>query len=90
MQTQLEGDVFRTVHNYGINVDKEELLRALAYDRDQYDKGYNDGHRAAMDSIVRCKDCRWYLEDVGWCYEMSTDMCENDFCNYGERKGEGE
>ena len=40
--------------------------------------------------VVRCKDCRWYLEDVEWCYEMSTDMCENDFCNYGERKGESE
>ena len=26
-----------------INVDKEELEKALKYDRDQYDKGYRDG-----------------------------------------------
>lgn len=26
----------------GINVDKEELLKALIYDRVQYDKGYED------------------------------------------------
>lgn len=25
-----------------INVDKEELLKALIYDRGQYDKGYED------------------------------------------------
>ena len=27
----------------GYEVDKEELIRALQYDREQYDKGYNDG-----------------------------------------------
>lgn len=26
-----------------VNVDKEELLKALSYDRDQYDAGYRDG-----------------------------------------------
>lgn len=26
----------------GLNIDKEELLKALAYDRDQYRKGYAD------------------------------------------------
>lgn len=28
----------------GVNVDKEELLKALRYDRGQYDKGYEDGY----------------------------------------------
>lgn len=27
----------------GYKVDKEELIKALQYDRNQYDKGYNDG-----------------------------------------------
>lgn len=30
----------------GVNVDKYELLKALAYDRDQYHKGYEDAKRA--------------------------------------------
>lgn len=29
----------------GYKVDKEELIKALQYDRNQYDKGYNDGVR---------------------------------------------
>ena len=30
----------------GFHVDKEELLKALQYDRDQYKKGYDDGLKA--------------------------------------------
>lgn len=30
----------------GIKIDKEELIRALRYDRDQYAKGYADGKRS--------------------------------------------
>ena len=42
METQMEGDILRAVQRYGINVDKEELLKALQYDRGQYEKGYKD------------------------------------------------
>lgn len=42
METQIEGDILRAVQKYGINVDKDELLRALQYDRGQYKKGYAD------------------------------------------------
>jgi flagellar biosynthesis/type III secretory pathway protein FliH len=27
-----------------VDVDKKELLKALAYDRDQYNKGFNEGY----------------------------------------------
>ena len=30
---------------FGYKVDKDELLKALQYDRNQYDKGYNDGRK---------------------------------------------
>ena len=30
----------------GVNVDKDELMKALAYDRDQYNRGYEDAKRA--------------------------------------------
>lgn len=37
-----EEEIYRAVVNVGINVDREELIRALAYDRGQYQKGFAD------------------------------------------------
>ena len=42
-----EGYLVETVHKVGFNVDKEELAKALQYDRDQYEKGFNDGRASA-------------------------------------------
>ncbi len=36
----------------GYSVDKDELIKALNYDRQQYEKGYEDGKKDA---------CRWIL-----------------------------
>ena len=35
-----------------VNVDKDELIKALAYDRDQYNKGYLDGYNVGYDKGV--------------------------------------
>lgn len=35
----------------GVDVDKEELTKALKYDREQYQKGYKDGKRDGMSEI---------------------------------------
>lgn len=43
MQIQLENGVYSVVQNVGIDVNKDELIKALQYDRQQYDKGYSDG-----------------------------------------------
>ena len=98
MQTQMEGDILRAVQSYGINVDKEELIRALQYDRDQYHKGYADGRRDAMAGLVRCKDCKHWHEETGFCdenshfnaYGMDWNMfADDDFCSRGERRSDG-
>ena len=39
-----EGEVLKAVHECGVVVDKDELLKALKYDREQYEKGYDDGY----------------------------------------------
>lgn len=39
---QQENRVLQAVQNCGISVDKEELTKALMYDRQQYEKGYAD------------------------------------------------
>lgn len=76
------------------DVDRAELLRALRYDREQYDKGYDDGkvdgRAAAMAEIVRCKECIFrpttkgdmYGTDVVFPYEgMCPLECEDPYYN---------
>ena len=46
MNTQIEDYVFKAIQEVVVNIDKEELIRALEYDRGQYDKGYRDGLNA--------------------------------------------
>lgn len=43
MKEQVEDGIVRAVQSYGVKVDKEELIRALQYDRGQYEKGFHDG-----------------------------------------------
>ena len=85
LQTQMEGDVFRAVQSYDINVDKDKLIHALAYDRGQYKEGYIDGYADAMATIVRCGECihRGNLQE---CDGRPLDW----YCPNGVRKGEGE
>lgn len=56
MEKQMEGDILRAVQSYGINVDKVELIRALQYDRAQYEKGYADAKAEVVHG-------RWEKED---------------------------
>lgn len=48
--TRMEDDILRCTTNviqkYGININEEELKRALAYDRAQYNAGFMDGKKA--------------------------------------------
>ena len=96
MQTRLEGDILKAVMSTDIQVDREELTRALRYDRDQYDRGFADGYMTAKQALVLCKDCKHYKlkkdinnqpkmfctnTDALW-YDTKPDM----FCCFGERK----
>ena len=44
MCLKMENDVYTAVQNVGIYVDKEELIKALSYDRGQWEKGYANGY----------------------------------------------
>lgn len=93
MKTQMEGTILKAVQNVGVNVDKEELLLALEYDRKQYLMGYEDGEADVWESIVRCKNCK-HMEvtpdKLRWCnvWNGINGMGDEGFCNYGERKVE--
>lgn len=87
MQAQRENQVYQAIQNIGVDVDKEELLKALSYDRNQYEKGY----RAAKSEIVHCKDCKHlrFSDMYGVCSQAHMRLVRlNDFCSYGERKDE--
>jgi hypothetical protein len=40
---EMDEEIYKAVVSVGINVDKDELIRALAYDRHRYAKGHFDG-----------------------------------------------
>lgn len=44
MNTEMMDTMLRVVQSYGFDVDQVELAKALIYDRDQYDKGYQAGY----------------------------------------------
>lgn len=84
-QNAFDGAVLSAVMKVGIDVNKEELIKALAYDRQQYEKGYAD----AKAEIVRCKDCKHYTEpNIEYCelYGVMVLLSEDDFCSKGERR----
>lgn len=77
----VDGAIYKAVLDVGVQVDKEELLKALQYDRNQYEKGYLD----AKSEVIRCKDCKYH--DDGWCFGLpSIEVEPDDFCCWGERK----
>lgn len=63
-RSQIEGDVFRIIHSYGINVDKGELIKALQYDRQQYEKGFIDGCRGSV-ADIKAEVAREIFEQIG-------------------------
>lgn len=74
VSNNIENDIMTAVAYHKIKVDKEELLKALAYDRGQYGKGYDDGYRAAKKEIVRCKDCKQWTPCGGLFGDFFDDM----------------
>ena len=73
MQMLLEDETLEAVKNIGVYVDKDELVKALSYDRNQYSKGYNDA----------VEEFREYLKTVTP-YEIPQDiwiMWVNNTCD---------
>lgn len=50
-QLNYENGIYNAIQEYEIKVDKEELIKALNYDREMYIKGYNDAVHEMMDIL---------------------------------------
>lgn len=95
LETQLEGEILKAVHRVGVTVDRDELIRALRYDREQYQKGFDDAREDAV-VVTRCMDCKhtgWVQEpchgkSVGYCkiWDCTLRNLEATFCSYRERR----
>ena len=55
IEAQAEDYIYKAVRKIGIDVNKDELRRALRYDRDQYEHGRSDGYYEAREEFEQ----RW-------------------------------
>ena len=51
IKTNYEDAIYSAVQNVGINVDREELLKALEYDRGQFEEGFKEGEKYILRHI---------------------------------------
>ena len=49
MEAKMENDILTAVQHFDINVNKDELIKALDYDRKQYEAGYQAGYQAGYE-----------------------------------------
>lgn len=61
-QTAVENEITKVIQNLKINVDTDELEKALKYDRKQYEKGFIDGQE------------RKHAKYIGW-WSQSCSEC---------------
>ena len=93
LETQLEGEILKAVHRVGVTVDRDELIRALRYDREQYQKGFDAAREDAV-VVTRCKDCEHLVNATvngnGFliCDISDMETAPDDFCSHGDRREE--
>lgn len=76
IQVEQEITVYKAIQSIGVNVDKDKLIKALKYDREQYNKGYADGIKEFADMLKeKQKEYEYYLG----CYikYVSVDDIDN-------------
>ena len=69
---QNEEAVLKAVMRCDVQIDKEELLKALKYDRDQFDKGFNTGFIEGCSAV---EDLLFYCDE---------DFLKGEFREYSE------
>jgi len=98
-----ENQIFQAIQKSGVVVDKPELIKALQYDRNQYDKGYSDGRASIIEELEKIKEeihkrikvqydaCFGDKGDV-YCfhkaYEVSGIIVDNVFEEYANKQRE--
>lgn len=55
INSQMDENIMRAVQSVGIVVHEAELIQALKYDRDSYNKGYKQGYKDCYRKIIEQK-----------------------------------
>lgn len=71
LRTKIDNEIAKTIRDVGVFVDKEELIKALAYDRQQYEKGYEDGKAEKVYG-------EWIKDDYGYFYRFHCSECGHE------------
>ena len=75
--TAFDDNIVKVLQKYDIDVDKDELIKALEYDRDQYEKGYFDGYAAAKrETPIMTEEVREALMRLTMCAREECAMCK--------------
>lgn len=65
LNEKIEKDIYEVIQKYGIIVDKEELSKALKYDRDQYKKGYTEGrNQEYLNNLEQMKQIKEEINNI--------------------------
>ena len=84
MRSALDDEIVTVVQRFGFDVNKEELTKALLYDRGQYEKGYTDGRPPKGEWVdgyygVWCSVCKQDHEyRTPYCPNCGADMRTED------------
>ena len=95
--TECENGVMTAVQKCGVNVDKEELVKALNYDREQYRKGFEDGVQSRNMATATWQSCGEFWEHRSGLEKFKCNCCGGEvilyfgakypnFCPYCGRK----
>lgn len=95
IDNEIENYVMDCIQKVAVNVDREELLKALRYDRNQYEKGYADGRISAINvsywidrgHYFMCANCNGVYSNTKYCPNCGAEMkgvkqYEDRGCNY--------
>lgn len=72
VRIEQENNIFNAVKEIGVDVDKEELIKALKYDREQYAKGYKDGYKVGIKRL--CDRLGIIFEHSGLVIQLLEEM----------------
>ena len=87
MRTKYENECVSVCQRYGFNVDKDELAKALAYDRNQYDKGFKDGYKQALKEQQELRERIMNDENSEVFCSDDCSLCSKAYCCSIGKKG---
>lgn len=76
-----EDEIYKAIQKVGVYVDKEELIKALNYDRHQYEMGYADARKDYEKQLDKVIDLLYEHMDCEKCpFPLNYEKCTIENC----------